>query len=747
VRRGAIDRELEPAESVLRIRVLGELALALDGEELEPPASRRARSLLGLLAVERRAHPRSQLAARFWPDVLDQSARTSLRSALSALRRALGPNADRYLIAGRETVALAGADLVWTDLAEFERLLAAGEVEEALEVSRGELLEELDDEWVFEYRDEHRDRVAGTLEQLAAGAEERGELQSAVAFTRRRVALDPLAEDAQRELIRRLAAAGDRAGALAAYKRLQERLRNDLGIAPSAQARELVESLRGDAGPAAPPARIAEEAAPASPRPAAPERVDRTAPYGGSRVGIRPAASDQPLRMASPAAGVTPETRYAQSGQVNIAYQVVGEGPLDLVFVMGWVSHMDYFWEEPSFARFLRRLASFSRLILFDKRGTGLSDRVLTDELPTLEQRMEDVHAVMDAVGSERAALVGISEGGPLCTLFAATYPQRTAALVMLGCYARRIWHPDYPCGASPESYQAFLEEIRTNWGGPVGLGVRAPSLIDDDRFRQWWATYLRMSASPGAALALTRMNGEIDVRHALPSVRVPTLIVHRTGDRSIPVEGSRYMAERIPGAKYVELAGDDHLPFVGNQDEILDEIEEFLTGMRHGPEPDRVLATVLFTDVVASTERAAELGDHRWRLLIEGHHAEVRRQLDRFRGVEVNTAGDAFLATFDGPARAIRYACAIRAAVGAVGLEARVGLHTGEVELMGDDIGGIAVHIGSRVASKANAGEILVSSTVKDLVAGSGIEFDDRGVHELKGVPEKWHLYRVVDD
>jgi hypothetical protein len=287
---------------------------------------------------------------------------------------------------------------------------------------------------------------------------------------------------------------------------------------------------------------------------------------------------------------------------------------------------------------------------------------------------MEDVHAVMDAVGSERAALVGLSEGGPLCVLFAATYPDRTAALIMVGSYARRLSHPDYPWGATPESYQALLEEIRTNWGGPVGLAARAPSLVDDDRFRQWWATYLRMSASPGAALALTRMNGEIDVRHALPSVRVPTLIVHRTGDLSIPVEGGRYMAEQIPGAKYVELAGDDHLPFVGNQNEILDEIEEFLTGMRHGPEPDRVLATVLFTDVVASTERAAELGDRTWRLLIEEHHAEVRRELNRFRGVEVNTAGDAFLATFDGPARAIRCACAIRDAVRAVGLDLRVG-------------------------------------------------------------------------
>jgi len=439
-----------------------------------------------------------------------------------------------------------------------------------------------------------------------------------------------------------------------------------------------------------------------------------------------------------------PAVQYARSGDVDIAYQVVGDGPRVLVFVQGWVSNIEYFWHEPSGARFLRRLSSFSRLIMFDKRGTGLSDRVAIDELPTLEQRMDDVRAVMDHAGVERAALLGVSEGGPMCILFAATYPQRTEALVVIGAYARRLSAPDYPCGATPEEYEVFLRSIQEGWGGPVGLEVRAPSMLDDDGFRARWATYLRMSASPGAAYALTRMNGEIDVRHALPAVGVPTLIVHRLGDRSLPVEGSRYMAERIPGAKLVELPGDDHLPWVGDQDEILDEVEGFLTGVRRGADPDRILATVLFTDVVRSTEHAATLGDKRWSDLLARHHMAVRRELERWRGTEIDTTGDGFLATFDGPARAIRCACAARDAVHELGIDIRAGLHTGEYEIFGSTIAGLTVHTGARVAALAGPGEVLVSSAVKNLVAGSGIELGDRGEHELKGVPGAWRIYEV---
>jgi pimeloyl-ACP methyl ester carboxylesterase len=438
-----------------------------------------------------------------------------------------------------------------------------------------------------------------------------------------------------------------------------------------------------------------------------------------------------------------PETRYAKSGDVHVAYQVVGGGALDLVYVMGWVSNVELAWAEPSYARFLRRLASFSRLILFDKRGTGLSDHVPESQLPTLEQRMDDVRAVMDAVDSERAALIGVSEGAPMCLLFAATYPERTTGLVLIGGYARRRPDPpDYPWGRSADDLDRFLHYIEGDWGGPVDLRNRAPSVADDERFQHWWAAYLRGSASPHAAATLTRMNAEVDVRYVLPTIRVPTLVIHRTGDRILNVEQGAYLAERIPGGRFVELPGDDHLPWVGDQDAILDEIEEFLTGARPAHETDRVLATVLFTDIVGSTERAAQLGDRRWRAVLDDFHGEVRRQLARFRGQEVDTAGDGFLATFDGPARAIGCALAIRAGVGSLGLEIRSGLHTGEVELAGEDVRGIGVHIGARVAAEAGAGEVLVTRTVKDLVAGSGIEFQDKGSRSLRGLPEEWQVF-----
>jgi pimeloyl-ACP methyl ester carboxylesterase len=429
------------------------------------------------------------------------------------------------------------------------------------------------------------------------------------------------------------------------------------------------------------------------------------------------------------------ETRYAKSGDVHIAYQVIGQGATDVVLVPGFISHVEEWWEQPLSARFLERLASFSRLILFDKRGTGLSDREAG--VPTLEQRMDDVRAVLAAAGSERAAVLGISEGGAMSVVFAATYPERTAALVLYGTFAEfRSWVP------TPEQLEHFLHAIDEGWGTGGSLPQFAPSLADDPRFRRWWARHERLGASPGAAMALMRMNSEIDVRHVLPAIRVPTLVLHRTGDVAVDVEASRYQAAHIPGARYVELTGADHVPFVGDAEPILGEIEEFLTGARPIPEPDRVLATVLFIDIVGSTERAAELGDRRWRDQLGAHHAAVRRELDRFRGREVDTAGDGFLTTFDGPARAVRCAGAIVEAVRSLGLEVRAGLHTGEIELLSGGIAGIAVHIAARVAGLASPGEVLVSSTVKDLVAGSGLRFADRGTHRLKGVPDGWRLF-----
>ncbi|HEU4353109.1 MAG TPA: adenylate/guanylate cyclase domain-containing protein [Burkholderiales bacterium] len=440
-----------------------------------------------------------------------------------------------------------------------------------------------------------------------------------------------------------------------------------------------------------------------------------------------------------------PLTRYALSDDVNIAYQVVGDAPLDLVFVMGWVSNIDEFWTEPMFATFLRRLARFSRLIVFDKRGTGLSDRVDEKNLPTLEQRMDDVRAVMDAAGSKRAVLFGISEGGPLCSLFAATYPERASALLMFGTYARAMYAPDYPWGRTEEWVRDWTDMIRTKWGAhPVGIEARVPSRVNDPQFREWWTRYLVRSASPKAVLALTRMNTQVDMRHVLPAIRVPTLIMHRVGDRALPVEGARYMARHIRGAKLVEFPGDDHLPWTSDAESVLAEIEAFVTGTRPVEEADRVLATVMFADIVDSTQRAAAIGDRAWTEELRRFYGLARRQLERFRGREIDTVGDGYFATFDGPARAVRCAQTLSREMAQLGLPIRTGLHTGEVEVIGEKIGGIAVHIGARIAGHAAPGEVVVSNTVKDLVAGSGLQFEDRGVRPLKGVPGEWRLYRA---
>lgn len=474
-----------------------------------------------------------------------------------------------------------------------------------------------------------------------------------------------------------------------------------------------------------------------------------TVPRVGYRfvAAVRRAADDRAAGAAPHATAMrdewsssaTAETRYAKSGDVHIAYQVVGNGP-DLVFVPGWVSHVEYAWEDPSFSRFVRRLASFSRLILIDRRGTGLSDPVA--DLPSLEQRMDDVRAVMDAAGSERAALFGISEGGPMCMMFAATYPQRTTSLVLCGTAACITRRRHYPIGIPPSKLREYADHIAAAWGTGVSADVFAPSVAQDQSFRRSWARFERFAVSPAGIQALLRMLNDTDARHILPVVKVPTLIVHRQGDRAMAVAGARFLAERIPGAKYVELPGDDHFPWVGDTGAILDEVEEFITGARAVRETDRVLATIMFTDIVGSTARAATMGDRRWRDLLSSHDALARRELARFGGREVKTVGDGFLATFDGPARAIRCAFAIRDGGRALGIDIKAGLHTGECELVGDDVGGIAVHIGARVAARAAAGQVLVSGTVKDLVAGSGLRFADCGSHRLQGVPGKWRLF-----
>ena len=432
-----------------------------------------------------------------------------------------------------------------------------------------------------------------------------------------------------------------------------------------------------------------------------------------------------------------PRTQYAKSGDVHIAYQVFGEGAVDLVFVPGFVSHIENYWDEPNFARWLRRLGNFSRVMMFDKRGTGLSDQV--SELPGMDQRMDDVRAVMDAVGIERAAIFGISEGGSLATLFAASHPERSQALIIYGGFAQ------FSDWMTQEALESLFQYIDKSWGSGEGWLKFAPTKEGDLAFQQWWGKFERLGASPGAVKTLMRMNSQIDITEILPSVNVPTLVIHRKDDMVVNVEAGRLLAERIPEAKYVELSGADHLPFVGeNSDRILDEMEHFLTGETSTPSVERVLATVVFTDIVGSTARAEALGDQAWGDLLDLHDKAVRKELERFRGNEVKWTGDGFLATFDGPARAIQCALAIVSTVRALGIEVRAGIHTGEVDFVKNDLRGIAVHIASRVADLANGGDVVVSRTVKDLVAGSGIAFQDYGTHELKGVPDRWMLFRA---
>jgi class 3 adenylate cyclase len=439
-----------------------------------------------------------------------------------------------------------------------------------------------------------------------------------------------------------------------------------------------------------------------------------------------------------------PETRFTRSGDVDIAYQIVGPvAELDLVFVEGWVSHLEVMWELPEFARFLDRLAAMGRLLLFDKRGTGLSDRVAG--VPTLEQRADDIAAVMDAAGSARAAIAAWGEGAAIAAMFAAAHPERVAALVLMSLPVK-VTDGQRPLIPDPALMQELSTAVETGWGQATLVPLLAPSRADDTRFLSWYRRWQRLSSTPSAAAATLRWAMEIDLGPVLPAIRVPTLIVHRTRNALFDAESARAAAKLIPDARYAELPGADELPYVGDSDALLDVIQEFLTGTRGTPDSDRSLATVLFTDIVGSTQKAGQLGDRRWRDLLDEHHARIRRQLNRFGGIEVDTAGDGFFATFDGPARAVRCACAMRDVVREIGIEIRAGLHTGEVERRGSAVTGLGVHVGARVAALAQSSEVLATSTVQMLVLGSGISFTDRGLHRLKGVPGQWQLFAVED-
>jgi class 3 adenylate cyclase/pimeloyl-ACP methyl ester carboxylesterase len=439
-----------------------------------------------------------------------------------------------------------------------------------------------------------------------------------------------------------------------------------------------------------------------------------------------------------------PQTRYARSGDVQIAYQVLGDGPIDLIWVAGYVTHLDVYWEDPEYRRFCGRLASFSRLILFDKRGMGLSDRV---RVATLEERIDDVRAVMDAIGSERAVLMGASEGGPMSILFAASVPERVRALILCGAEVKEDRTDDWPWGEGTwEEFEGWMQGVDESWGSGEHFWQIAPTRNGDESVRRWWGKMETNAMTPGAAVEFMRMGHAIDVRDVLPSVRVPTLVLHRTGDRICHVENGRFEGANIPGAIYVELPGEDHAPWIDGGDDIIAEIAEFLTGTREPGPPERVLATVLFTDLVGSTELARTLGDRRWRELIDRHHGVVRTQLARFRGREIDTAGDGFLAAFDGPARAIRCAEAIMHELRPLELSIRAGVHTGECEVSAGKLVGVAVHIGARVVASAGPDEVFVSRTVTDLVAGSGIRFESRGRHHLKGLGGEYELFSVAD-
>ncbi len=440
-----------------------------------------------------------------------------------------------------------------------------------------------------------------------------------------------------------------------------------------------------------------------------------------------------------------PETRYARLGDLHLAYQVVGEGPPDILLLDQWFGNLDAQWDVPPLAELRERLASFGRLIMFDKRGTGLSDPIPTSSLPTLEEFMADIPAVLDTVGSDRPALIANIGGGILAMPFAAAHPDRVSSLILVDCFARFLEADDFPIGAPLPDLTPALELAEDDTGRGVMIDLFAPSVASDERVRRAWARYERSAATPGSTKAIVRLIYESDVRDVLPAIRVPTLVIHRRDAVGFSVEHGRYLAERIPEARYVELPGADNLIWAGDLDAIVAEIQAFVTGVRPAAEPRRVLATVLFTDIVGSTERAAALGDVRWQDLLADHHRVVRRQLERYGGNEIKVVGDGFLATFDGPARAVRCALAIRDDVRELGLEIRAGLHVGEVEVLPDDIAGLAVHIGARVSALAGPSEVLVSSTVKDLVVGSGIAFDDRGSHALKGVPDEWRLFAVV--
>jgi DNA-binding SARP family transcriptional activator/pimeloyl-ACP methyl ester carboxylesterase len=689
-----------------------------------PITAGKQRALLAILLLSaNRVVARDSIVDHLWGDSVPASARKLVSIHVSNLRKALPESRLRTRAPGYELEVHEGE----LDLSEFERLRSEGRealesgdasraatlLDRGLSLWRGSALAEFTEPFARPEAARLEELRLGTLELRIEANLELGRYQDVVGELETLIAAHPLRERLRAQQMLALYRSGRQAEALESYRSFRQTLNDELGIEPSSSLKELERRM------------IRQEL--------------EQAPVPTPHLAATPAADAHPT-------GPDAEIHYARSGDVAIAYQVVGEGPLDLVLVHGWVCSFQPGWENPRLAGFYRRLASMGRLILFDKRGTGLSDRVSSERLPDLETRMDDVRAVLDAAGSDRAVILGVSEGGSMSALFAATHPERTLGLVLMGTFARMMWAPDYPLGLSAEEYMRRLQVIDQDDGADAmtreWLQRVAPDLAQDEAAFRWYRSYLLRGASPAASKAIRAMNREIDIRPVLPTIGVPTLVLYRSDEYL--GEATRYMGGQIPAASVVELPGNDHLPWEGDREAVLAAVEGFLSSVQHEIEPDRVLATLLFTDIVGSTKKAAALGDRKWHELLERHYAIVRAQLSRFRGREIDTAGDGMFATFDGPARAVRCAAAIAKAVPALGIEIRAGLHTGEIE-QGNGVHGIAVHICARVAAVAGPSEVLVSSTVRDIVAGSNIEFEERGERELAGVPGTWRLFAAT--
>ena len=712
----------------MEFRILGPLEVR-DGDREVRLRAGKERALLALLLLHaNRTLAMDRIVDALWGDGVPETAHKMVQIYVSHLRKVLPRDTLRTRPPGYALAVEDGnldLDRFEAAVAEARAALEAGHAESASE-SFGEALSLWRGPALAEFASEPFAQMEGArLEDLRMYAVE-GRLEAELALGRHQAAVGELetliAENPLRERLRSqhmlaLYRSGRHAEALASYQAFRRTLSEELGMEPSTSLRELERKmLQQDPSLDLPTRSVAH------------------------------AENPLPARGTADAAPAG-EVAYARSGDVRIAYQVVGDGPIDLILVHGWVCTFQPGWEYPKLAAFYRRLASMGRLILFDKRGTGLSDRVSPERLPDLETRMDDVRAVLDAVESRRAVILGFSDGGSMSTLFAATHPERTLGLVLVGTFARMMQAPDYPIGHTEDVYRrrfAGLEE--DDWASTVTrewLGRVAPDLLRDDDAVRWYVSYIMRGASPAAVGAIWRMNQQIDIRDVLPTIAVPTLVAFREDEYF--GERTRFMGELIPGARVVELPGNDHLPWEGDRDALLDEIERFLSVVNEEVEPNRVLATLLFTDLVGSTAKAAELGDRAWQDLLAKHDRVVRAQLARYRGVEIDMAGDGVFATFDGPARAVRCAAAIRDGLKALGFETRAGVHTGEIEQASGGARGIAVHIAARISALAGPGEVLVSGTVKDIVAGSGIAFEERGEHELDGVPGAWRLFTAT--